>query len=484
MVSRGGRSRGCAWCRKRRVKCDEQRPTCGQCSKRKLTCDGPKDLTWIHHASGTPTTISIPSQPSYAGFEQDICLAFTRKTLLRGGPVELACEMIDYSPQSSRFENPGLALLRKAIISLAVTFFGNQHHQETIKAKGYNQYGQVLCQLNSHLSLPELQTTNETLLTSLACMLLEVFLPTGPRNFLKHLRGIEAMMKMRGPPLETTGQEATIFRGLRILSIVGALAEARPSLYTETEWRTAPPPLHMTEAGVLQYRIFGILAECTRLLGLRDEALTPYPQPDKLAALDREVILVLHNLEAIKTALDTFNQRLINEAESLSPLAIELGVANHTSATPYMLYNTAYLCILQLQNSLHPSPTYIALRNAAAAKIARCMELRQYELMIHALESNTIAFVATKIAWQTLGRFESPEGLRLATMVGKAVDGVFMQPARSIKEMEAHEEQSTDNRLAETTTSDTKTAVVQGPGDAIVSKDETMASWDSAFYLC
>ncbi|KAF2744735.1 hypothetical protein M011DRAFT_470059 [Sporormia fimetaria CBS 119925] len=43
MVSRGGRSKGCDNCRRRRVKCDEKRPVCSQCIKRKLECGGPKE---------------------------------------------------------------------------------------------------------------------------------------------------------------------------------------------------------------------------------------------------------------------------------------------------------------------------------------------------------------------------------------------------------------------------------------------------------
>ena len=117
MVSRGGRSKGCTNCRRRRVKCgmcpfayptfteskpgacadkkDENRPVCGQCTKRGLECEGPKDLTWIDQSrtfEAKPTNaaqnavvkIASPTELSLKAFEDDICLAYTRKTLLRG----------------------------------------------------------------------------------------------------------------------------------------------------------------------------------------------------------------------------------------------------------------------------------------------------------------------------------------------------------------------------------------------------------------
>lgn len=161
--------------------------------------------------------------------------------------------------------HPALGLLRKAIVSLAVTYFGSQHREARITAKGYNQYGEVLQHLNTTLAVPERQTTNETILTALTCMLLEIFLPTDPANFLKHQRGIEAIMRLRGPPTQSTGETATIFRGLRILSIVSALVESRPSLYASTEWKDAPPAV-TSRIGLLQHEVFTILADCSQIM--------------------------------------------------------------------------------------------------------------------------------------------------------------------------------------------------------------------------
>ncbi|KAI4655290.1 uncharacterized protein J4E79_008357 [Alternaria viburni] len=321
--------------------------------------------------------------------------------------------MIESHAASMRGDDPGLDLLRKGIVSLSTTFFGSQHRQGNITTKGYQKYGQVLRQLNLHLARTELQTTNETLLTSLSCMLLEIFLPTGPTNFLKHLRGLDAIAMLRGPPNESEGINAIIFRGLRILSIVGALAESRPSIYATEEWKRIPSA-HSNESGLFQHHVFSILADCTRLISQRNALLRSKACPESFESLLTEVEDVLNNLEALRPFWDVLNRNQLAETTERSDMAKILGVANHVSATALMLYNTAYICVIQIKDSLSPSPVNTALRNAAAMKIAKCLELKEYEQR-----------EAIKVAWQALGGFNSPEGKRLAHTVKSATNSVF-----------------------------------------------------------
>jgi hypothetical protein len=356
-------------------------------------------------------------------FEDDICLAYTRKNLLRGGPVEIACNMIETTDNA----NPGLGLLRKAMLSLAVTYFGSQHRQDRITNKGYHRYGEVLGQLNSHLADPELQRTNETLLTAFSCMLFEIFVPSRPTNFLKHQRGLDAIAMLRGPPTESEGITATIFRGLRVLSIVASLAESRPSLYASEEWKQTLPA-SVGEAAILQHQVFTVLADCTRLITQRDAIVAAGAPPERYRALLAEVEKVLGDLEALHPVWEILDEHQMTGVIEQSDMAKAVGVANCVSATAYMLYHTGYICIIQIKDSLSPSPMNTVLRNAAAMTIARCLELKEYEQREGAPQSNTIAFVATKVAWQALGRFHSPEGRRLAHVVNSATNIVFQKP--------------------------------------------------------
>ncbi|KAF2032433.1 hypothetical protein EK21DRAFT_87288 [Setomelanomma holmii] len=434
MVSRGGRSKGCTNCRRRKVKCDEARPSCHRCKKLGISCDGPKDHTWIHQneprqSQSPPKDLIVTTSPqvelSLAAFEEDICLAYTRKNLLRGGPVELACNMISLPENVSILDtNPALDLLRNAILSLSVTFFGKQHCQDRITAKGYCQYGEVLRHLNTALGDPTRQVSNETILTALTCMLLEIFLPTGPTNFLKHQRGIEALMALRGPPTESVGDTAIIFRGLRIVSIIGALADGRASIYSKEEWKNAPV-VSTGELGELHNKMFAILAECTLLISDSDAVLKSHMGKECYQPLLNRVDRTFADLNALYHEWKLINDAQLQIIDQLSPLAKELGIANHLSATAYMLYHTVHLCILRIKDSLVPSPSNMQLRNAAATNIAVCLELKEYEKRQGVAESNTIGFVATKVAWQALGGFRSPEGRRLAHVVRSAVNGVY-----------------------------------------------------------
>ncbi|KAF2994687.1 hypothetical protein E8E13_002189 [Curvularia kusanoi] len=369
-------------------------------------------------------TPSPPQELPLSAFGETIYLAYTRKNLLRGGPIELACNMINIQSNAPTFNDPGIELLRQSLLSLSVTFFGKQHRQAQITRRGYAQYGQVLRQLNTHLSLPSLQTSDETILTALTCMLLEVFLPTGPKNFFAHHRGLEAIMAMRGPPTDATGDTATIFRGLRIMSIISALAESKPSIYAREEWKTVPPQADASAAMILQHHIFTCLADCTVLMSERDALLAGTAPFWTYEPLLQRVMATQSALERLWPMYVAFNAAQPVPSTPLSPLAIQLGVSNYMSATALMLYNTVHITLLQLIDSLAPSPANNTLRDAAAATIAKCLELKELERLNGTYESNTIAFVTTKIAWQALGGFDSPEGRRLAKTVDQALKTV------------------------------------------------------------
>jgi hypothetical protein len=389
-------------------------PTCIRCTKRGIECDGPKATTWVDHSNQFTThlvltepspTTSQPVELSFAAFKDDICLAYTRKHLLRGGVFELACRMINFSDTASIFSrNPALGLLRTSIISLAMTFFGSQHHQDKIVAKGYHQYGEVLRDLNNAIASSERQTSDEIILTALMCTLLEVFLPTGPTNFLTHQRGLEAMMELRGPPTKSTGPTATIFRGLRMLSIAGALADSRPSIYAREDWKFAPAE-HVNDVGVLRYNLFTVLADCTSLLSERDALLKSGLGYEYHGILLARVDVTLHDLIELYPLWELCNDSQYQGTEQQSVLEREMGVANQLC----MLYHVAYLCLLQIKDTLQPLPTHVALRSNAAMTIARCLELKAHEKEEGAPESNTIAFVVTKVIWQALGGFDLTE---------------------------------------------------------------------------
>ncbi|KAF2020475.1 hypothetical protein BU24DRAFT_403585 [Aaosphaeria arxii CBS 175.79] len=428
MVSRGGRSKGCSNCRRRRIKCDETPPTCQRCHKRGLECDGPRSTTWIN-ASAKSTPISgvqsipgqnsnLPNELSLVAFRDDICLTYTRKKLLRGGPVELACNAVFLKSDM----DPGIDLLKSAILSLATTFYGSRHQQKALMNTGYKQYGSVLLRLNQHLAQTQLQTTNETLLTALTCMLLEIFLPTGPNHFLKHIQGIETILELRGPPTCPYSQDTLVlFHGLRVLSIISGLATSRASIYAREEWKNLPR-LHEDDAGQLRHQVFDILADCTQLMSRRDFALQSADPSHRLSVIE-DAECLFQKLERLHPKWEAFNEKEMHKPSS--DVARKVRIANFRSATVHMLYYTGYILIVEILNTLQPSLNNVALRASGADNLMKSVELKLFEQSTGAFESNTIGFVATKIAWQAIGGYHTPEGRRLAKLIRKNAKGIF-----------------------------------------------------------
>ncbi|KAF1979312.1 hypothetical protein BU23DRAFT_595224 [Bimuria novae-zelandiae CBS 107.79] len=428
MVSRAGRSKGCSNCRKRRIKCDETWPVCNRCKKCRLACDGPKESTWINRygqpSNGTTIVLhgSVLGELSFVAFEDDICVAYTRKHLMKGGCIEVACDIIQRVGLSDSALEPGLDLLRNAILSLSASFYGDQHGQKNITNRGYQSYGKVLRKLNAHLAQPHLQTTDETILTTVTCMILEIFVPTGQNNFFQHVRGIEAIIAERGPPTSPTGVSPAMISGVRILCIIGALVHRRPTIWATDEWKNIPPP-HTDEGSVLRHEILLVLAECTVVT----EELKP-PSSEATTSKGRYRTLAsahdcLNKLEAIYSRWKRYNESMFDK--EMSSATTDPNFANHASATTYMLYKAALIFILRIMHALSPSKDNSSLQVAASLRIIECLELKGHEKREGSGESNTIAFVATKVAWETLGGFGSAAGRRLARAVKAAAKGLF-----------------------------------------------------------
>ncbi|KAF2634828.1 hypothetical protein P280DRAFT_485093 [Massarina eburnea CBS 473.64] len=421
MVSRGGRSKRCS-------NCNEKRPSCDRCRKRGLQCDGPKDLTWIVNQNNPfpPHKNSIPYDLSLVAFHDDLCLAYTRTHLLRGGNIELAYDKIQCLAGTSTDPlSPGITLLRNAIISLATTFFGTHNRQTAITNRGYREYGDVLKELNWNLTQTHLQTSNETILTILTCTLLEIFLPTGPNHFLKHAGGVEAILRQRGPPAESEGEGRKIVYNLRTLSIIGALAERRSSIWASDGWRDLPP-LQTEVEFVLRHDIFKILATCTVLISEYDQLSQPQA-PSEYSPLLARAYTCLETLQATYPRWEAYNQSFLDSSTltAETEMSQDVKIANAASATNFLLYNSAYICILGIVHTMNPSEKYTSLRINAAIRIMRCLERKGYETRMGGPETNTIGFVATKAAWEILGGFNTPEGRRLAKFAKSSPNGTF-----------------------------------------------------------
>jgi hypothetical protein len=168
-------------------------------------------------------------------------------------------------------------------------------------------------------------------------------------------------------------------------------------------------------------------AECTQLTSDCNSLIASGTALHNREPLLAQIDDTMNNLITLYPVWARINNDQLQQTED-SRMAKELGIANRLSASAYMLYYTAYICILQMKDSLEPSSTNKELRNDGAMKIATCLELKGHDEQEGAAESNAMSFVATKIAWQALGGLGTPEGRRLARVVRSSVNGLYRSP--------------------------------------------------------
>lgn len=90
-------------------------------------------------------------------------------------------------------------MFHRSILSLAIIFFGSQHGQPWIIGRGYTIHGMALKQLNDALSGPRCYLRDDILLSVVTLVLLECFVLTGRKYYLKHMVGLEKLIELRGP---------------------------------------------------------------------------------------------------------------------------------------------------------------------------------------------------------------------------------------------------------------------------------------------
>lgn len=317
--------------------------------------------------------------------------------------------------------NKGPDLLRKSLLGLSAAFYGSQHCQKAILKRGYMVYGEVLKQLNSHLAQPQLQTTDETILTAIVCMLLEIFVPTGPNNFFKHVRGIEAILAVRGPPTSPTGVNPAMLSGIRILCIIGALVQNRSSMWATDEWKRIPPS-HFDEDSLIRHEILEILADCTVVRSEHTRIPLTVAKSQGYACNLIAARGFLDKLRSIYSRWEKYNASMLYTHVSAS--SKDLSFANRASTATYMLYNSALICVLRTISVYDSASENASLQVAASLNIVQCLELKAHDKHHEDGESRTIAFIATKFAWETLGGNSTPDGRRLSRAVKSGTNRV------------------------------------------------------------
>ncbi|KUJ13954.1 uncharacterized protein LY89DRAFT_784788 [Mollisia scopiformis] len=462
MVNIAGRSKGCSTCRKKRVKCDENRPICTRCLNRGLECDGAKEISFVEAkivrsrrsdksvAMSSDAVVDATGAPSspLKGNELEIYICYTMENCLRGGIVNTTLKAAPMNEIITAATTPNGKIFHHAVLSLAVLFFGTEHRQSKITVKGYAMHGVALKRLNQALAVPGCYAHDEVILAVVTLALLECFIPTGPNHFLKHMSGLERLLELRGPGTEGySSSSSKLGRGARHMILFASLRTGKPSILARPEWKAALridcPVEQLPEQDLID-----ILADCTVLVAGSEKILANGGLELEGNARQRDEIEVkalslLEQLRAWKRGWDTdlknaYFETLIapervqptaNWTDNSPPFLTIFEFSNDVSATNFMLYHAVTIYILRVLKSItiqtsspmqnySQDPTlqkqtkdeYIAAERLAALDVCRAVP---YYIGLKAgldLCHSPVVHMGVITAWITLGGVESAEG--------------------------------------------------------------------------
>lgn len=458
MVNIAGRSKGCSTCRRRRVKCDEKRPICNRCERCGFECSGAKEFTfidqrnlaqfgryttgWTSPAKSRDYPVYVPfsvTSPSLEGFQIQAFICYTSKYLLCGGPVDLALQGLQLNDLCTAVKNGGDGqLFHITVLSLATIFYGAQHRNFSILAHGYLIHEETLRRLSNALSDPQCYLRDDIILSVISLIILEAFVPTGRKSYLKHMSGLEKLLELRGPNFHRSPRSREMLKGVRRMIILASMKRRQPSILAREEWKSIP---WMSEdvAERAEYYLWNVLADYTVLVADYDETMqngaglenvTHHQQRESIARRAQDMLGQLHEW---KIAWNTDNQHSQSEnssaiagvqpiptsGETAPPSQTVLVFQNPSTATILMLYNTALIYVLQILSSLPPAApqlqsskdtlplppstnTYTAMKISAAQDIHRCIPYYLSHKSELDTGSLTIAHLAVRTALQTL----------------------------------------------------------------------------------
>jgi hypothetical protein len=355
------------------------------------------------------------------GFEIQICICYTRKYLLRGGPIDLASQDLQLSDIYTAADTAdNTHLLHHAILTLAITFFGAQHRSSSIQTRGYIMHGKILKQLNATLSDPHCYLRDDVLLSVVTLALLECFVPTGRKYYLKHMSGLEKLLELRGPGMHRERKAMGIFKGVRRMVIFAALSKRKESILAREEWKWIKGT-DCTGDEMEEQFLLNALADCTVVIAEHDKVVGNSKSDIEDSAYQRDEVTrralsLLEQLHLWKKRWDTEER---NSHLEIPEYAIEgphesvtttLNFANSSASIMFMLYNTALIYVFRILASLDGHPGAKLEEHSAALEICRCIPYHSSQKSRLDSGSMTVASLAVRTAWKTLDGSGSPGG--------------------------------------------------------------------------
>lgn len=362
MVGVAGRSKGCKTCKKRRIKCDEQKPECGRCLRAGYKCAGyARDLEFristptSQASGGRPTTTStrpvaeiVPPEISLVAFKPDMQYAFMLRNFVWsswGSP---------WLQHSARGQLGVLS--QQACSSFSQVTFGRHHQAKEIDLNGEVLYGLAVGKVRQGLAHPPTPAMSELLVPIMMFLLYSSTQPlTGETQ--SHVMGLFRLLMMCGPvgfqqrPLRDT------FCSCRATLVIVGLLQKRRLFLEEQDWCTVPWALQPHQKSN-QDCLIDILAKMPGLLE-EQQALQSCFDPGRTQRLIDAASTQLRLLFDWRCRWEAENPNAVVEFERSEingptsgngPPDVQrlLHFSDLTAAVEIELYNATLLCYLGL----------------------------------------------------------------------------------------------------------------------------------------
>ncbi|KAM0421218.1 hypothetical protein ACHAPT_010938 [Fusarium lateritium] len=252
MVNVPGRSRGCATCRKRKVKCDQSLPECLTCLRMGLRCPGARtDAFFVHtvpssssHHQAYNSALRLPGpQPSRASAFDQLFVSYFVDSFF--GPMKLPLTpgtppKIWLHELPVFLASPEPSPAKPAIRAASMMSYGTLAGDVSIKTAARRWYSEALRHLQRLLANGDVSFDESVVCAVVMLIHFETWAGTSQKARLRHLKGAAMLLETGGPERCRSGFMHQIFSHLRFQMFVAGMTENEVPAFASHEWMTTP----------------------------------------------------------------------------------------------------------------------------------------------------------------------------------------------------------------------------------------------------
>ena len=354
---------------------------------------------------------------------------FRDHQMFRGGPVALFAKQLqpnDIIPDGGNTATR--QLFPQAYVSFATVIFGVNHKQTEITNCGYAMCGVALKQLNQALSEPKCYNDDNVLITVVALALLECWVPSGPKNYLKHMAGVERLLELRG----SNPKSLELHKGVRHMILFASLSTRKPSILARKEWKRGLK-IDCSNEELQEQGLYDVLADCSVLAAERDHVVANHALDLESNAnwcneVEKKALALLTHLYSLRGgwASDTknFYREIPADGDEPLPFPTIFEFSSDFAATRLLSYKSTLIHVLRILSSLpiDRKDEFVAAERTAATDICRCIP---YFLNGKSYLDLRTVHLAVVTAWNTLRRRETAEGRWLMDILSTKSRDIF-----------------------------------------------------------